>query len=347
MRLTRRTLLAAAGAAALSRPTGAAAQAASADLVAAARKEGEVVWYTTLIVNQAVRPLVDAFEKTYPGVKVRFVPGPPVETATRILNEAKAGAVKADVFDGGSTFFPLHAAKLVTKYIPEAAKEWPAEYRDAEGYWTASNLYVLSPVINTDQVDPKDAPRSFEDLLAPRWKGRMAWPDTPSASGPAGVIGNVLLSMGQEAGMAYLRKLAEQKIANVPAVQRVVLDQCIAGEYPLVLSVYNNHADISAAQGAPVKWLVMEPMVVTFGMAGILEDAPHPNAAKLLIEFLLGEPGQNVLREAGYLPVNPLVKPTTPELLPAFGKFKAQVISPALFERNERDWLKISEDLFH
>jgi iron(III) transport system substrate-binding protein len=275
------------------------------------------------------------------------VPGPPVESATRILNEAKAGAVKADVFDGGSTFFPLHAAKLVAKYLPESARDWPAEYRDADGYWTASNLFVLAPAINTEQVRPEEAPRSFEDLLAPRWAGRMAWPDTPSASGPAGVIGNVLLSMGREPGLAYLRRLAAQKIANVPAVQRVVLDQCIAGEYPLVLSIYNNHADISARQGAPVKWLVMEPMLVTFGMTGVLAEAPHPHAARLLVEFLLGEAGQSVLREANYLPVNPKVKPKTPELLPAFGGFKGQVISPALFAQNEQEWLTLAQDLFH
>ena len=322
------------------------ARAASPALVEAANKEGEVVWYTTLIVGQAVRPLVAAFEAAYPRVKVRFVPGPPVETATRLLNEARSGGVRADLFDGGSTFFPLDGAGLVDTFRPEGAANWPDTFRDKDGRWVATNLYLLTPAVNTELVKPADIPKTFEDLLDPRWTGKMAWPDTPSASGPPGFIGNVLLSMGQERGMDYLRRLAKQRIANVPAVQRMVLDQCIAGQYPLVLSIYNNHAQISIEQGAPVKWLPMEPMILTFGTTGLLKNAPHPNAGKLLIEFLVSPDGQRVFRDAGYLPANPAVPAKTPELVPGPGGPKVQVISPALFAEHEAEWLGIEKQLF-
>ena len=153
-------------------------------LVAAAEQEGEVVSYTTLIVGQAVRPLVAAFQATYPKIKVSFVPGPPVETATRLLNEAKADSVRADVFDGGSTFFPLNQAGLVDTFSPKGAAGWPDAYRDVQGQWVATNLYVLSPAVNTDLVRPNEIPKTLDDLLDPRWAGKMRGPIRPSASGP-------------------------------------------------------------------------------------------------------------------------------------------------------------------
>jgi len=345
--MQRRTLVAGLAAASLAPSRSATSQEMDSALVDAANREGEVVWYTTLIVGQAVRPLVAAFQAAYPKIKVSFVPGPPVETATRLLNEAKAGGVRADVFDGGSTFFPLDQAGLVDTYAPKAAAGWPETYRDAQGRWVATNLYVLSPAVNTELVSAGDIPKTLDDLLHPRWAGKMAWPDTPSASGPPGFIGNVLLTMGQERGMAYLQKLAAQRIANVPAVQRVVLDQCISGQYPLVLSIYNNHAQISIEQGAPVKWLPMEPLVLTFGTTGLLKRAPHPNAGKLLIEFLVSEAGQRVFRDAGYLPANPKVPPKTPELVPGPGGPRMTVISPATYAAHEAEWLGIENRLFH
>jgi ABC-type Fe3+ transport system substrate-binding protein len=320
---------------------------ADAGLIEAARKEGEVVWYTTLIVNQAVRPIVSAFEKKYPGIKLSFVPGPPPETATRLLNEARAGKVRADVFDGGATFHPIHAAQLVDRFVPQAAAHYPAEYKSPEGLWTATNVYILAAAVNTELVKRADMPRSYEDLLDSKWRGKMAWADTPSASGPAGFIGNILLTMGKERGLEYLRKLATQEIANVPAVQRVVLDQAIAGQYPLVLCVYNNHVQISAEQGAPVEWLKLEPLILTFGKVALLKNSPHPNAGKLLIEFLLSDEGQTVLREANYLTASASVPAKVPALMPQAGGYKVKVISPAMFVENEAEWMRLSKDLFH
>ncbi len=345
--MRRRTLVAAPLAAWLAAAAPAGSGTIDPALVEAANKEGEVVWYTTLIVGQAVRPLVAAFQAAYPKIKISFVPGPPVETATRLLNEAKAGSVRADVFDGGSTFFPLNQAGLVDTYSPTGAAGWPDAYRDIQGKWVATNLYILSPAVNTELVQPNEIPKTLDDLLDPRWTGKMAWPDTPSASGPPGFIGNVLLSMGQERGMAYLQKLAAQRIANVPAVQRVVLDQCISGQYPLVLSIYNNHAWISIEQGAPVKWLPIEPLVLTFGTTGLLKNSPHPQAGKLLIEFLVSEAGQRVFRDAGYLPANPAVPPRSPELVPGRDGPRTTVISPATYAEHEAEWLSIENRLFH
>jgi ABC-type Fe3+ transport system substrate-binding protein len=315
-------------------------------LVRAAEQEGEVVWYTTYIVNLAVRPLAAAFEKKYPKIKLRYVPAPPAEGVTRLLNENRNGSVQADVFDSGTVFVPAHAAGMVASYKPRAAEAFQADYKDPEGYWTAANLQVATASVNTDLVKAADVPKTYDDLLLPRWKGRIAWSDNHSSTGATGFIGNILLTRGPEKGMEYLRALAQQRVSTVAAVQRVVLDQNIAGQYPLVLSIYNYHAQISMAEGAPIRWLKMEPVVSSFGTVSLLKSARHPNAAKLFIEFFLSEEGQTVLRDANYLPIHPNVPPKVPDLMPEAGQFRTTIISPMLYAQHEQEWLKLFRELF-
>src|SRR5262250_280096 len=96
-------------------------RAADPALYEAARKEGEVVWYTTLIVNQAVRPLIEAFNKKYPGISVKYTRADSGPTAIKIMNEAQAGRMQSDLFDGIDTTPPLLAAGLVERFVPSDA----------------------------------------------------------------------------------------------------------------------------------------------------------------------------------------------------------------------------------
>ncbi|WP_158744463.1 ABC transporter substrate-binding protein [Acidisphaera sp. L21] len=320
--------------------------AAEGDLLEGAKKEGQLVWYTTLVVGQIVRPLIARFEKKYPGVKVSYVPAPWQETAVRILNEGRAGQPKGDLFDGGSTVYPLDKAGFVQTYLVESAAGFPAAFRDPKGLWTANIIQPSTPAVNTDQVKAADIPKTYEDLLLPRWKGRMAWPDSPSVSGPPGLIGNILIAMGQDKGMEYLEKLAAQKIANVPSNQRVVLDQNIAGQYPLVLHIYNYHAAISATEGAPVEWLKLPPTMVSFGSMGLVKNSPHPNAAKLFLEFSMSAEGQQIYADAGYIPANPAVPSKTKGLRPEDGNYPANILSAGDFLTHEAEWLGIYRKMF-
>ena len=315
-------------------------------MIDAARKEGTVTWYSGMIVNQVVRPLVDGFEKKYPGIKVLASRLTSSEAALKIMNEARAGKPQADMWDGTALAFRLAAAGVVEPYKPEAAAGFPPGSREANGMWTALNTYVMTPAINTEAIPEKDAPKTLQDLLDPKWRGKIAWTNDPTTAGPPGFIGNVLTSMGQEAGMAYLRRLAEQKIINVPAAQRVVLDQVIGGQYAMALMTFNNHSVISAADGAPVKWLKMEPAIELPNPVGLVRNAPHPNAAKLLLEYVLSAEGQSVLRNANYIPANPAVQPKDANLSPATGHFKATPISPEVTAAKLEGWTAIYNELF-
>jgi len=321
------------------------AVAADPALIEAARKEGKVVWYTTLIVNQAVRPLKDAFERKYSGIELQFSRADEVPTAAKILEEGAAGRVQADIFDGITSMIPLKRAGLLATYVPTAADRYPAELRDREGYWNALLHYVLTPAVNTRLVPKERAPRGYQDLLDPEWKGRMAW-NPGSIIGAIGFVGNALTSMGEARGMDYLRALAGQRVVNVEASSRAILDQVIAGEYPMVLMSLNYHSVISAQKGAPVDWLKLEPVPVALDAVGVLKDAPHPNAARLLIEFLTSEDGQGVLQKADYLPAMTSVPAMKPGLRPEDGSFKATFFRPEETYDRIPQWMKVVSNLF-
>lgn len=323
-----------------------AGEAATADLVTAAEREGEVVWYTSFVQNQLARPMADAFEKKYPKVKVTIVGAPAGDLLTRMLLEGRSGTIRADVGHGGSSVEPLKKAFLLDKFIPDSASTYPAEYKDRNGYWTAENFYYLVAAVNTMLVPEGAEPKTYADLLDPAWKGRMVWTNTMVQGGPLGFIGTVMTTMGAEKGEAYLRRLAEQKIVNLPANQRVVLDQVIGGEYPMALMVFNNHAHISRSKGAPVKWLTIEPVLGIADPVFVLRNAPHPNAARLFVDFLISSEGQAVFRRADYLPADPATPPLTPALRPAEGGFKAAILLPDVYEEGVEQWRRLYDAIF-
>ena len=197
-------------------------------LIAAAKKEGEVNWYTTQIITQFGRPAADAFQKKY-GIRVNLIRGDSVEIAVRLTNEAKANRMQGDLYDGTGTTTVLKKEGIALKWLPDAARRWPQEYWDAEGYWIASNVYVHTPAFNTNLVPRGTEPKTFQDLLDPKWKGKMAWALHATSSGAAGFIGLVLADMGEEKGRAYLRELAKQNITRLGGSARAVTDQAIAG----------------------------------------------------------------------------------------------------------------------
>jgi ABC-type Fe3+ transport system substrate-binding protein len=321
------------------------ADAADPALVEAAKKEGKVVWYTTLIVNQAIRPLKAAFEKKYPGIELQFSRADETPTAAKILEEGVANRVQADVFDGITNMIPLKRAKLLASYVPSSAGQYPPELKDRGGHWNALLLYVFTPGINTTLVPKERAPKTYQDLLDPQWKGKMAW-NPNSIAGAIGFVGNILTSMGEQRGTEFLRSLATQRIVNVEASARAILDQVMAGEYAIGLMSFNHHTVISAQKGAPADWLKLEPVPVALDSAGILKDAPHPNAARLLIEFLTSEDGQKVLQKADYLPAMPSVPAMKPGLRPEDGAFKATFFRPDETYDRIPQWVKLVSELF-
>ncbi len=315
-------------------------------LVAAAKREGAVVWYTTQIVDQFARPAAAAFEKLYPGIQVTLSRTNATTAAIKILNENRAGRNQSDVFDGTVTVVPLKKEGYVLKYIPEAVKSWPAQYRDPQGYWVATNIYVLTPAYNTRLIPPGTEPKTYQALLDPKYRGKMLWAVSLSSSAATGFIGTVLDEMGEAKGLDYLRALQKQRVAGADVSARQVLDQVIAGEYAIALQIFNHHAVISAKKGAPVKWIPMQPTTGVLSVVSIPKAAPHPSAAKLFEDFLVSKEGQKAYQAAYYVPADPAQPALDPELKPEFGKFRSRFFSPEEIAAKMPHWKQVYDEIF-
>jgi len=310
-----------------------------------AKKEGALLWYTTLIVNQAVRPLIDGFNQKYPYVKIEQWRANDPELVQRVTNEYQARRYEVDVVDGITGPALLKSVGFLEKYASPSLAPYPKEILDPEGYWNATNLYFMTEGINTRLVSRDEAPKTYEDLLNPRWKGQMGWSTSAGSGGPT-FVGNVLQTMGQEKGTAYLEQLRGQGLRNLEVSARAVLDQTIAGEFPLALMIFNHHAVISAQQGASVDWVAMEPVPALLNTIGLAKYTPHPHAAMLFLDFVLSEDGQRILQQADYLPSHPGVPAKEPRLKPEQGGFKVNFISPDEMLKNENEWNQIFRRLF-
>ena len=220
-------------------------------LLEAARKEGQALWYTTLIVDQIVRPLIRAFHAQVPGVEIKFVRIDSGQQVVRLMNEAKVARVQADVWSVIDGVAPLTRGNVAAPFDITSARGLPPTLVDPGRRWIATNLATRSPGYNTNLVPASAEPKSYQDLLEARWKGAFVW-NPNSMTGAWGFIATVLRHLGEEDGLAYLRKLARQEITPLPIATRAVLDRVIAGEYAMGIEMVNAHVAISRALGAPV-----------------------------------------------------------------------------------------------
>jgi iron(III) transport system substrate-binding protein len=314
-------------------------------LVEAAKKEGEVLLYTTLIVDQIVRPLIKAFRAQVPGIEVRFVRQDSAQQMVRLINEAHAGRVQADIWHVSDGIAPLVKENLAAEIDLPSARGLPAELADPRHRWVGTNLSTRSLAYNTALVPAAEVPRSHRDLLNPRWKGQLVW-HPYALPGSLGFIGVVLKSMGEEAGTAYLRALGRQNVVQLPIAARAILDRVIAGEYPIGLEMNSTHAVISAGLGAPVKFVPLDPVTMTMQIAGVSRNAPHPNAARLFLDFMISRAGQEVFREADYIPMRPDVPAKSPEVKPDTGGYHALMLSPDDIDAGSDHWAKVYDDVF-
>jgi ABC-type Fe3+ transport system substrate-binding protein len=331
------------GAAAIGLASPAAAQ-SNDELLAKAKAEKEVVYYTELIVDQIVRPLAAAFERKY-GIKVTYWRGDSQAAGLRLAMEHKAGRTQADVWSTASGIGALLDAGLIERFAIENAAALGPQFRDPGGYWVATNMIVIGAAVNTGLAAERDRPQGIEDLLAPRWRNQMVWKQN-DVTGAWGFIGNVLTNLGEERGLAYLRKLNAQNIAPVGASTRAILDGVIGGEHALVLGVSAHNTEISRKAGAPVAWLPLRSAWATPHTIGVTSAAPHPNAARLLVDFVVSREGQEIFRKAGYLPARPDVPPLSAAISPQLGGFAANVLAPETLERNIVHWSDVYAEIF-
>lgn len=297
-------------------------------LEAGARAEGKLMFYTTLIVRQAVRPLQSAFEKKYPFVKLEYIRMGSSKVVQRLLAEHRARQTQADVVVASAAPV-MKQAKIAQVFTSPELAPYPKDTLDPDRMWAPIRFSFNGIGYNTRMVSAADAPKTWEDLLDPKWKDKLVWADSTETGAPL-FIAILRKVWGEKKAMDYLGKLAKQNVRTGTGSIRSVLDQVIAGEYPVMISAALHHVAISAAQGAPVAATSPSPVLGRNGYAMMMKGAPHPHAAMLFIDFLVSRDGQTILREARYLPAHPDVDPL-PEMqavMPKATGAKAYIMSP-------------------
>jgi len=313
-----------------------------------ARKEGKVVLYSAAIVNQAQRPLANAFMKKYPFVKMSFWRGDTEEIIAKISAEMRANNLVADLVEGTGVGELAIDAKFAQPYYSPMVEAMPERYRDARGHWTSTRISYFSIAYNTRLVPADQVPKSYDDLLDPRWRGKLAWRIGTSSGTPL-FLTNIRLARGEAKATEYFRKLATQKVINFGAGSaRTLVDRVIAGEFPIALNIFAHHPLISRAKGAPVNSQLMDPVASTAGTMIIPRGVRNPHAALLLADFILSPEGQQILADADYFPVRPDVPPkdVLASVIPARAGVPELFISSDRLNEYTESSAKVFDDMF-
>ena len=307
-----------------------------AKLIEAAKKEREVVWYTTTSLETS-NVIADRFQKRYPFIKLVFYRTGVAPLTSRILLEARAGKYEWDVVSGGGELFiPIMERGLIAQYRSPETKTIDEDLIDKQGYWTAYTVTTFVLGFNKKLVGQQDVPKTYEALLEPKWKGQKIGVDTS-----AGILHGLLPVWGKEKAVGYFRRLAAQE--TVPKESTSLMVQLLsAGEMPIAIGSAHLY-ELFGRKGAPVDWVALEPAVVRVVPTMLGAKARHPNGAKLLYDFLIGKEGQEIIRSFNRPSVRRDVLPDPPRLLQGY---KRVMMYPELY-KNLPETQRLYNEIFN
>jgi ABC-type Fe3+ transport system substrate-binding protein len=257
-----------------------------------AKKEGELIWYTTAGLQDS-KPMADEFQKEYPFIKPSVVRAGSGVLVNKILNEARAQKVFFDVFNTNhENILPLKKRGLIGRYVSPEAKFYDDDLKDKEGYWHSAYVVPWFLGYNTRMVKKDEVPKSYAELLQPKWKGRKI---ALGADNGALILSGLIKLWGREKALGYFRQLAAQEPAVQAGSPSNRIQLLAAGEFPITLAA-GNTLQTFVSRGAPIDWVALEPVFVQVNAIMIAAQAPHPNAARLFIDFALSRKGQEMVR---------------------------------------------------
>src|SRR6185295_19177368 len=278
-------------------------------LFESAKNEGEAVIYANMDVS-AMKPLTDGFMKRYPGTKATSVHFSGAAIITRLDSEAREGKPVSDVVLSGQLgVLSLIDKKIALRYRSPEREFFRAGLKDHDGLWTAYMTNVMVSAFNTRNVKKDEAPRNVNDLLRPRWKGRLTM-DSQSYVW----FGTMLQYLGDEAGVRFMKQLNEQNIAYQRG-RRLMTQLVAACVFDMAVDTNLNSVLTLATQGAPLSFAPIQPYFLSPSLVFMSANAPHPYSAALFIDFLLPEEGQKIVVTTNRMPANSKVKSPESQLL--------------------------------
>jgi iron(III) transport system substrate-binding protein len=275
-------------------------------LVEGAKSEGEMLWYTNSGLENATR-YIQAFKKNYPFINAQVWRAKTRQVTQRVISEANAGRNLVDVVKPSTDLLPpLFEKNLVGKYETPVRAIYPAHAKSV--YYTNMNYAFRVFAFNPRKVNRKDAPKSWEDLLQPRWKGEILF-DESSLEEVMALLG----AWGKERTINYFTKLSQQQLL-IRVGRDTTTQMMMAGEAPLAVTTYAYNNESLRAQNAPVDWISEDLIPALIYPLTMARNAPHPHAAALFYDFLVSEEGQRLIAKEGRVVAHPKVEPIYPRM---------------------------------
>jgi iron(III) transport system substrate-binding protein len=270
--------------------------------VEAGKKEGKVVVYGS-VVPQAMDGLHQAFKKKY-GIEVDYWRGSSTQVSERALTEWRAGRPGFDIAEGNrGVQLIMKNEGLFQKFVPPASEKFPAQYKEKDGLITPWRVLPISILYNTELVKAADLPKTFDDLLNPKWMGKISIPDPTRHTTTAQFLWNLEKFKGDK-WLDYVRALAKQKPILVeslaPVTTTIIKGEAVVGiTYIKYIKQYKG----------PVNYIPMDKYLTDPNYLSLGAKSAHPNAAKLYIDFACSTEGQKEIAEDGEFVLAPGVYP--------------------------------------
>lgn len=302
-------------------------------LYAGAKAEGKVVWYTSFTGN-SYKQLARAFEAQYPEVKIDVFRAANKELLAKITAESQAKHFIADTLESTLGFLKgLREESMLASFTSPYANAYPAsaKERGERGLylWVIHRESYNGVGYNTDRIPPPRAPRKFDDLLKPEFKGKMGF-----ANGDTGA--RMMAAMIKAKGEGFIKKLRAQEYTLHSISARALADQVAAGEVELSPTISREHAAEVKRNGGPIGWAPMEVVPTNAGGVAVVKTAPHPHAALLLADFILSPRGQKIFGELDF--ADPIKDSSFNRFYPERGLTSAQ------YDEQMERWLKLLRD---
>jgi iron(III) transport system substrate-binding protein len=301
-------------------------------LAQGAKKEGEVVVYTSLI-SEDLGAISAAFEKKY-GVKVKGWRAGSEKVLQRALVESRANRNDADVIEtNGPELESLHREKILQPFKSPHMKELMPQALRPHGEWVGTRINMFVQMYNTQLVKKADLPRKYSDLADPRWKGRLGIEAEDEDWFATAVKGE-----GEEAGLRIFREIGKANGFSVRKGHTLLAGLVASGEIAFALTTYSHGAEKLKKKGAPVDWYAIEPAIGRANGIAIVRRPPHPHAAMLFADFVLAPEGQRILERGGYVPANLRVASRAQKLPLKF-------VDPATVLDEDEKWKKLYKEI--
>jgi iron(III) transport system substrate-binding protein len=301
-------------------------------LAAAAKKEGTFTLYTSF-AEKDLPTIIPPFEKKY-GVKARVWRASTVTVLQRAVSEAAAKRYDVDVIlMSAPEMEALHREKLLQPVNSPQHRNLVAGAVPAHREWVAPLLSVWVQAYNTNAVKKEDLPKSFKDLLDPKWKGKLGIEAEDQEW-----LATIVQEMGEEQGLGFFRELVQRNGMSVRRGHTLLNNMVVSGEVPFALTLYNYMPEGAKRKGAPIDWIGLEPLVARPNGIGVALRAQNPAAALLFYEYMLSE-AQDLLVSMDYVPTNSRTASPLKNL-------RLKLVDPAVILDQRDKWTKAFESLF-